>query len=70
MEQRKEHIKESFAKYVGTDEEIHVDDIPVIAFAGSGGGFRAMIGTTGKEMVFKEIQKSKKEKKSPYFSVI
>ena len=28
LEQRKEHIKESFAKYVGTDEEINVDDIP------------------------------------------
>uniref|UniRef100_U9THW9 Lysophospholipase n=1 Tax=Rhizophagus irregularis (strain DAOM 181602 / DAOM 197198 / MUCL 43194) TaxID=747089 RepID=U9THW9_RHIID len=44
---RKEYIKESFAKYVGVDvKEIDVDDIPVIAFAGSGGGFRAMIANT------------------------
>ena len=42
-------IKEAFAKYVGVGvKEIHVDDIPVIAFAGSGGGFRAMIATTCK----------------------
>lgn len=49
LKERKEFIKEAFAKYVGVGiEEIHVDDIPVIAFAGSGGGFRAMIATTGK----------------------
>ncbi|CAB4407718.1 unnamed protein product [Rhizophagus irregularis] len=47
LKERKEFIKEAFAKYVGVGiEEIHVDDIPVIAFAGSGGGFRAMIATT------------------------
>ncbi|CAI2174221.1 16345_t:CDS:10 [Funneliformis geosporum] len=47
LKERKEYIKGSFAKYIGVDvEEIHVDDIPVIAFAGSGGGFRAMIATT------------------------
>lgn len=47
LKERKEYIKESFAKYIGVDvEEIHVDDIPVIAFAGSGGGFRAMLATT------------------------
>ncbi|GET01214.1 cytosolic phospholipase A2 beta-like [Rhizophagus clarus] len=44
LKERKEQIKSSFAKYVGVNiEEIDVDDIPVIAFAGSGGGFRAMI---------------------------
>ncbi|CAB4491949.1 unnamed protein product [Rhizophagus irregularis] len=44
---RKEYIKESFAKYVGVDvKEIDVDDIPVIVFARSGGGFRAMIANT------------------------
>jgi cytosolic phospholipase A2 len=26
---------------------VHEDDIPIIAVAGSGGGFKAMIGTTG-----------------------
>ncbi|RHZ58610.1 hypothetical protein Glove_372g44 [Diversispora epigaea] len=41
---RKLFIREAFAKYVGVDvSEIHVDDIPVIAFMGSGGGFRSMI---------------------------
>src|SRR5581483_11254450 len=51
LNERKEYIKEAFAKYVGVGvEEIHVDDIPVIAFAGSGGGFRAMIATTGKNL--------------------
>jgi hypothetical protein len=28
-------------------KEIDVEDIPVIAFAGSGGGFRAIISNTG-----------------------
>jgi predicted lipid-binding transport protein (Tim44 family) len=49
LKKRKEFIKESFAKYIGVNvKEIDVDDIPVIAFAGSGGGFRAMIANTGK----------------------
>ncbi|CAG8592187.1 3462_t:CDS:2 [Diversispora eburnea] len=44
---RKLFIREAFAKYVGVDvSEIHVDDIPVITFMGSGGGFRAMIAVT------------------------
>ncbi|CAI2181954.1 6508_t:CDS:10, partial [Funneliformis geosporum] len=47
LSERKEYIREAFAKYIGVKvEEIHVDDIPVIAFAGSGGGFRAMIANT------------------------
>jgi hypothetical protein len=49
LKERKEYIKEKFAKYVGVDvKEIDVNDIPVIAFAESGGGFRAMIANTGK----------------------
>jgi hypothetical protein len=49
LKERKEYIKEKFAKYVGVDvKEIDVNDIPVIGFAGSGGGFRAMIANTGK----------------------
>ncbi|CAG8591147.1 4275_t:CDS:2, partial [Diversispora eburnea] len=44
---RKLFIREAFAKYVGVDvSEIHIDDIPVIAFMGSGGGFRSMISFT------------------------
>ncbi|CAG8572805.1 10206_t:CDS:10 [Funneliformis mosseae] len=47
LSERKEYIREAFAKYVGvTVEEIHVEDIPIIGFAGSGGGFRAMIANT------------------------
>ncbi|RHZ43310.1 hypothetical protein Glove_809878g3 [Diversispora epigaea] len=47
IQDRKLFIREAFAKYVGVDvSEIHVDDIPVIAFMGSGGGYRAMISFT------------------------
>ncbi|CAG8544901.1 1882_t:CDS:10 [Paraglomus occultum] len=45
---RKEFIRDKFAKYIGVDvDDVHVDDIPIIGFGGSGGGFRAMIATTG-----------------------
>ncbi|CAG8578014.1 7087_t:CDS:2 [Diversispora eburnea] len=45
IKDRKQVIRESFAKYVGVDvSEIHEEDIPVMAFMGSGGGFRAVIG--------------------------
>jgi phospholipase A2 len=48
IKDRKNYIREKFAKYVGVDvEEIDIEDIPIIGFAGSGGGFRAMIATTG-----------------------
>ncbi|CAG8490784.1 25381_t:CDS:2 [Gigaspora rosea] len=41
------YIREAFAKYIGVDvSEVHPDDIPTIAFMGSGGGFRAMIVVT------------------------
>ncbi|CAG8705141.1 3825_t:CDS:2, partial [Dentiscutata heterogama] len=44
---RKTHIREAFAKYVGVEvDEIHLDDIPTIAFTGSGGGIRSMICVT------------------------
>ncbi|CAG8546060.1 20154_t:CDS:2 [Racocetra fulgida] len=37
---RKFYIREAFAKYVGVEvDEIHPDDIPIIALTGSGGGF-------------------------------
>ncbi|CAG8696624.1 16018_t:CDS:2, partial [Racocetra fulgida] len=45
---RKNFIREAFAKYIGVDiSEVHPDDIPTMAFMGSGGGFRAMIVVTG-----------------------
>ncbi|KAI9203417.1 acyl transferase/acyl hydrolase/lysophospholipase [Polychytrium aggregatum] len=46
--ERKAFMKDAFARFIGVSpEEVHVDDIPVIAVTGSGGGFKAMIGTTG-----------------------
>ncbi|CAG8479875.1 3856_t:CDS:2 [Ambispora gerdemannii] len=46
--ERKEFMREKFAKYIDVDiDEIDIRDIPIIAFGGSGGGFRAMIATTG-----------------------
>ncbi|KAF1992411.1 putative cytosolic phospholipase A2 [Aulographum hederae CBS 113979] len=42
---RREHVRNHFASYIGVDPaEVHPDDIPIISFGGSGGGFRAMIG--------------------------
>ena len=48
LAQRKLHVRDNFAKYLGVSpSEVHPDDIPVVAFGGSGGGFRAMIGYVG-----------------------
>ena len=48
LAQRKMHVKDNFAKYLGLDpSEAHPDDILTVAFGGSGGGFRAMIGYMG-----------------------
>lgn len=45
---RKLYIRDHFAKYLGLDaEQVHPDDIPIIGFGGSGGGYRAMIGFVG-----------------------
>ncbi|KAI9739178.1 MAG: hypothetical protein M1834_007391 [Cirrosporium novae-zelandiae] len=45
---RKEHMKGALAKYLGVPEdEIHPDDIPIIAMCGSGGGLRALVAGTG-----------------------
>ncbi|CAG8566811.1 13306_t:CDS:2 [Cetraspora pellucida] len=44
---RKLYICEAFARYVGVEvDEIHPDDIPIIALTGSGGGIRSMICAT------------------------
>ncbi|EED15715.1 cytosolic phospholipase A2, putative [Talaromyces stipitatus ATCC 10500] len=48
LAKRKMHVRDHFAKYMGLDpEQVHPDDIPVIGFGGSGGGYRAMIGYIG-----------------------
>ena len=45
---RKEFTRIGLAKYLDVDvDEIDERDIPTIAIAGSGGGYRAMLGTTG-----------------------
>ncbi|KAG0200870.1 hypothetical protein BGX28_006181 [Mortierella sp. GBA30] len=45
---RRKKIKKAFAKFIGVKEsEVHESDIPVIAIAGSGGGYRAMISSLG-----------------------
>ncbi|SCV73382.1 BQ2448_7308 [Microbotryum intermedium] len=48
LRERKERMKAHFAQLMDLDEaEIDVRDLPVIAMAGSGGGYRAMINTLG-----------------------
>lgn len=48
LERRKRHTKKALAKYLEIPEnDIHDDDVPVIAVTGSGGGLRAMVAGTG-----------------------
>jgi phospholipase A2 len=45
---RKVHVRNSFAKYLGLDPaQVRPDDVPIVGFGGSGGGFRAMIDVLG-----------------------
>jgi cytosolic phospholipase A2 len=45
---RRKFTKQALARYLDVGEdEIDERDIPNIAIAGSGGGYRAMLGTTG-----------------------
>ncbi|KAG0249556.1 hypothetical protein BG011_009136 [Mortierella polycephala] len=45
---RKKKMKKAFAKFIGVKEsEVHESDIPTVAIAGSGGGYRAMISSLG-----------------------
>ncbi|KAG0243505.1 hypothetical protein BGW41_002045 [Actinomortierella wolfii] len=45
---RKRKMRKAFAKFIGVKEaEVHEDDIPIIALAGSGGGYRAMVSALG-----------------------
>lgn len=45
---RRERTRSAFCQYLGLEEaEVHVDDVPVVGFGGSGGGYRAMIGVLG-----------------------
>ncbi|ORZ23784.1 acyl transferase/acyl hydrolase/lysophospholipase [Lobosporangium transversale] len=48
MAARRRKMRKAFAKFIGVKEsEVHENDIPVVALAGSGGGYRAMISSLG-----------------------
>jgi cytosolic phospholipase A2 len=52
---RKAHVRDSFARYMGWDPaQIHPDDVPTIAFGGSGGGYRALLAVLGYSKAMKE----------------
>lgn len=52
---RKSKIRGRFAQYLGVDpSEVHPDDIPTIAFGGSGGGYRAMLAMLGYSLAMKD----------------
>jgi phospholipase A2 len=45
---RKVRVREAFCRYLDLDPaDVHVEDVPVVAFGGSGGGYRAMISMLG-----------------------
>jgi phospholipase A2 len=55
LAKRKLHVRDHFAKYMGLDPaEVHAEDIPVVAFGGSGGGYRAMLGMMGYSLEMKK----------------
>jgi hypothetical protein len=48
LAERKRHVRDHFARYMGWDPaHVHPDDVPTIAFGGSGGGYRAMLAVLG-----------------------
>ncbi|CAK4032257.1 cytosolic phospholipase A2 beta-like [Lecanosticta acicola] len=48
LAKRKVTARDNFAKYLGLKpEDVDPQDVPTVSFGGSGGGFRAMIGTLG-----------------------
>jgi cytosolic phospholipase A2 len=48
VQDRRIHTRNHFARYIGLNlDQIHPDDVPTVAFGGSGGGFRAMIAYMG-----------------------
>lgn len=45
---RKVKVRDAFCRFLDLDpSQVHVDDVPIVAFGGSGGGYRAMIGVLG-----------------------
>ncbi|KAK0718328.1 acyl transferase/acyl hydrolase/lysophospholipase [Lasiosphaeria miniovina] len=55
LERRRKVIAPALARYLGVQEDnIHPDDVPVIAMCGSGGGLRALVAGTGSLMASTE----------------
>jgi cytosolic phospholipase A2 len=51
---RKAQARDHFAAYMGWDPaHIHPDDVPTVAFGGSGGGYRAMLAVLGYSQAMK-----------------
>ncbi|GAA5939652.1 uncharacterized protein JCM15063_005245 [Sporobolomyces koalae] len=56
LRNRREWMRTKFAKLMNVDEsEVDVRDLPVVAFAASGGGYRAMLNTTASLAAAEEI---------------
>lgn len=52
---RRARMRDHFARYVGLNPaQVHSDDIPTVAFGGSGGGYRAMLAFLGYSLAMKE----------------
>lgn len=46
--ERKDCVRDAFARYMSLDPTaVHPDDVPIVSFGGSGGGYRAMIAVLG-----------------------
>lgn len=55
FQRRRRHvIAQNLASYLGLDEEVHPDDVPIIAMSGSGGGLRALVAGNGSYLAAKE----------------
>lgn len=52
---RKLRVRDQFARYMNCDSaQVHPDDVPTIAFGGSGGGYRAMLSLLGYSLAMKQ----------------
>lgn len=52
---RRMRVRDHFARYMGLDAaQVHPDDVPTVAFGGSGGGYRAMLAFLGYSLAMKE----------------
>lgn len=53
---RQEHAVKALASYLDIPEQdIHPDDVPIIAMCGSGGGLRALVAGTGSYLAAQEV---------------